>query len=239
MSIPMTKLTKLPPHGDDPYLAARQEYSDRYANLAAGKRNWQLAALGFFLLAATTSASSIIQLRQVKQIPYLVQEDPAGEIVTIVPQLSPASSPISMQRIEIAAVDQFIRDSRTAIADFAGEDTLLRWVKAHAAGPANRFLASYFEDGVHNPHIVARRHSVAVTITSDVPIGPHSFQVRFVEQYLDHNGALVEGMPDGHFVALVHTEMHSLPDGPTDNPFDIKVIGLQWAPENLPAEVTQ
>ena len=29
---------------DDLYLAARREYADRYANLAAGKRNWQCAA---------------------------------------------------------------------------------------------------------------------------------------------------------------------------------------------------
>jgi hypothetical protein len=63
----MAAISQLP--RDDEYAAARREYSDRYQDLAAGKRNWQLAALGFFLVAVLTSAISIIQVRQVKRIP--------------------------------------------------------------------------------------------------------------------------------------------------------------------------
>ena len=42
-----TVATQLP-SADDEYVAARREWRDRYSDLAAGKRNWQLAALGFF-----------------------------------------------------------------------------------------------------------------------------------------------------------------------------------------------
>ena len=38
----MAAITRLPPEGADPYRHARAEYADRYADLAAGKRNWQL-----------------------------------------------------------------------------------------------------------------------------------------------------------------------------------------------------
>ena len=72
-----TVATQLP-SADDEYVEARREWPDRYSDLAAGKRNWQLAALGFFLIAAMTSAAAIIQVRQVKRIPYLVQMDPTG-----------------------------------------------------------------------------------------------------------------------------------------------------------------
>ena len=232
MAIATTQL----PNGE--YAEARGEWQDRYADLAQGKRNWQFAALGFFLVAVMTSAIGIIQVRQVKRIPYLVQADPTGAIVTTIPQLSPSSAVIPLNKVEIAIVAEFIRHARTVIADTAGEDSLLLWVKAHARGPADRFLGIYYEDGIHNPHLVAHQHSVAVTISSIVPIGPHSYQVRFVEQYLDRNGLRIEGMADSHWVALVHTQISSDPGQDLNNPAGITIVGLQWSPENLP-EVSQ
>ena len=143
-----TVTTQLP---NDEYAEARSEWRDRYADLAQGKRNWQFAAFGFFLIAVMTSAIAIIQVRQVKRIPYLVQMDPAGAIETVIPRLDPSSQVIPENLIEFSVVQEFIIKCRTVIADPAGEKSLLLWVKAHAKGPANRFLASYFEDGVHNP----------------------------------------------------------------------------------------
>ena len=121
----MAEITQLPQRDDDPYLAARQEYSDRYANLAAGKRNWQFAALGFFLVAVMSLAVSIIQVRQVKRIPYVVEADArTGYIITMPQPLAPSSTTVSINTIEQATIAEFIQDARSAIADFAGEDTL-------------------------------------------------------------------------------------------------------------------
>ena len=71
----MASITELPARDADPYRGARAEYADRYADLAAGKRNWQLATLGMFALAAMSATVSIIQVRQVKRIPYVVAVD--------------------------------------------------------------------------------------------------------------------------------------------------------------------
>jgi len=222
------------PRNDDPYLQARREYSDRYANLAAGKRNWQFAALGFFLLAVLTSVISIIQVRQVKRIPYVVEADArTGYIITMPQPLTPSSTTISMDVIERGTVAEFIQDARSAIADFAGEDTVLQFVNGHARGPAQSFLRSYYEDGLHNPHKVAKQHSISVTIESLVPIGPHSFQVRFIESYRDKNGMSIDTEPDTHWVALLHTEIHP-GDDVVRNPAGVYVVALQWAPEQLP-----
>jgi type IV secretion system protein VirB5 len=229
----MTKLAQLP-RDDDPYLAARQEYSDRYANLASGRRNWQFAALGFFLVAIMSLTISIIQVRQVKKLPYVVEADArTGYIITMPQPLTPSSTTISMDVIERGTVAEFIQDARSAIADFAGEDTLLQFVKSHARGPAQRFVGQYYEDGVHNPHKLARTHSVAVTIESLVPIGPHSYQVRFIESYRDKNGLSIDSEPDSHWVALVHTEIHP-GDDVIRNPAGVYVVALQWAPEQIP-----
>ena len=219
---------------EDAYRLGKREWADRYANLAAGKRNWQCAALGFFLVAVLSLAVNIIQVRQVKQIPYVVEGDPrTGYVITMPQPLTPSSTTVSIGAIEQATIAEFIQDARSAIADFSGEDTLLQFVKSHARGPAQGFLRSYYEDGVHNPHKVAQQHTVSVTIESLVPIGPHSFQIRFIESYRDKNGMSIDSEPDTHWIALVHTEIH-LADDVVRNPAGVYITALQWAPERLP-----
>jgi type IV secretion system protein TrbF len=215
----------------DEYTQARREWRDRYADLAQGKRNWQCAALGFFLIAAMTSAIAIIQVRQVKRLPYVVQEDPTGAIVTMLPQLSPSSTVIPMAQIERAVVAQCIRDARTAIDDFTGENMLLAYLQAHVRAPADRYVEAYIN--AHNPHIVARKHTVNVIITSLVQLGPHSWQVRWIEQYLDHDGMRDQNSPDTHWVALVKTRLVAHPGGDLSNPEGVVVVAWQWAPETV------
>src|SRR5262245_47000556 len=107
----MAAATELPrDHDDDLYRAARQEYSDRYANLAAGKRNCQVAALGMFTLAVMSAAVAIIQVRQVKQIPYVVAVDRGdGYAITIPTPMSASNTSIDLKTIEENEVAAFIR----------------------------------------------------------------------------------------------------------------------------------
>jgi type IV secretory pathway TrbF-like protein len=220
----------------DEYTQARREWRDRYADLAQGKRNWQCAALGFFLIAALTSAIAIIQVRQVKRLPYLVQMDPTGAVVTVLPQLSPSSTVIPMAKIERAVVAQCIRDARTAIDDFAGENMLLAYLQAHVRAPADRYVEAYLN--AHNPHIVARKHTVNVIITSLVQLAPHSWQVRWTEQYLDRDGMRDPNSPDTHWIAPVTTQLLTQQDlgnpaGVNANPEGVVITHWQWAPETL------
>jgi type IV secretory pathway TrbF-like protein len=219
---------------DDAYRLGKKEWGDRYANLSQSRRNAQLTALGLMVLCGLSLAANLIQLRQKKEIPYVVEADArTGYIITMPQPLTPSSTTISMDVIERGTVAEFIQNARSAIADFAGEDTLLWFVKNHARGAAQKFLNAYYEDGVHNPHKLALQHSVSVTIESLVPIGPHSFQIRFIESYRDKNGLSIDSEPDSHWVALVQTEIH-LGDDVVRNPAGVYVVALQWAPEELP-----
>ena len=53
--------------------------------------------------------------------------------------LTPNSTTITIDAIEQATIAEFIQDARSAIADFAGEDTLLQFVKSHARGRRKAF----------------------------------------------------------------------------------------------------
>jgi type IV secretory pathway TrbF-like protein len=65
----------------NPYVEARREWDERYADLVLGKRNWQIAAGG--LLAATLIvATGIVWLRS-RYIPYVVEVDKLGYALTV------------------------------------------------------------------------------------------------------------------------------------------------------------
>ena len=228
----MAAATRLPhDHDNDLYRAARQEYSDRYANLAAGKRNWQLATLGAAALCGLSLTINIIQARKVSELPYVVEADRDGYAITIPEQLTRSATSISIDTIERYEVAAFIRAARTIDTDMAGEDALLNYVKAHVCGPADHFLGEYFES--HNPHITAREHSTSVAIASLIPVGAHSFQVRWVENHLDLQGRRIQGDVPEHWVALIKTEIQPGADALT-NPAGVYVVNLQWTPETAP-----
>jgi type IV secretory pathway TrbF-like protein len=128
-------------------------------------------------------------------------------------------------------VAQCLRDARTAIDDFTGENMLLAYLQAHVRAPADRYVEAYLND--HNPHVVARQHSVNVIITSLVQLGAHSWQVRWIEQYLDHDGMRDQNSPDTHWVALVKTRLVAHPGDDLSNPEGVVIVAWQWAPETV------
>jgi type IV secretory pathway TrbF-like protein len=236
----MAKVAQLDRVDDDPYRLARETYNDRYADLGAGKRNWQFAALGFFLVAVMTSAIGIIQVRQVKQIPYVVAVDRSdGYAFTIPLPMSSSNTSIDLRTIEQNEVAAFIRHARTIDADTVGEDALLRDVKAHVRGQADRFLADYYTDYAHRPYLVARDHSTLVTIASLIGVGLHSWQCRWTETRFDRQGHTLRGEGPERWVALIHTVVEPQDGNALTNPAGVFIDVIQWTREDLPGEEGQ
>jgi type IV secretion system protein TrbF len=233
----MTNLAQLPQIDDDPYRFARIEYADRYANLAAGKRNWQFAALGFFLVAVMTSAIAIIQVRKPAEVPFVVALDRSdGYAITFPMPPTASGTAIDLNQVEQETVAAFIRSARAVIADVNGEDALLNFVKQHARGSADRFLGNYFTSWQHRPYLISRDHSVSPTIASLIGVGPHSWQVRWTETKFDRLGHEIPGDKPEHWVALLHCTVNPKEGHALVNPFGVYIDVLQWTREDLPTE---
>jgi type IV secretory pathway TrbF-like protein len=152
----MATAAQLPPIAGDPYLAARQEYSDRYAHLAAGKRNWQVAALIFAILAGLASATALIQVRQVKLIPYVVVEDRLGQVVSVPDVLRPSAASIDLEAITRTTIEAFIHGIRSVYADPVAQYDAAQAAKSHLIGAANHYVGEWFE--ANNPFKIAHTH---------------------------------------------------------------------------------
>src|SRR5215472_471718 len=100
-----------------PYVDARREWDERYADLVLGKRNWQIAAGGLLAVTLILSGGIVWLSTRSRYIPYVVEVDKLGYALTIPQPLTPASAPdvaMRMQRYELAA---FIRNARSVSSD--------------------------------------------------------------------------------------------------------------------------
>ena len=71
----------------NPYVEARREWDERYADLVLGKRNWQITAGGLLLLSLILAAGVVWQSTRSRFIPYVVEVDKLGYGLTV-PNLS-------------------------------------------------------------------------------------------------------------------------------------------------------
>jgi type IV secretory pathway TrbF-like protein len=101
----------------NPYLEARREWDERYADLVLGKRNWQIAAGGLMLLSLILASDIVWLGNHSRYIPYVVEVDMLRYALTMAQPLTPvALSDVTgrMERYEVAA---FIREARSVTSD--------------------------------------------------------------------------------------------------------------------------
>ncbi len=214
----------------NPYVEARREWDERYADLVLGKRNWQIAAGGLLVVTLILASGLVWLTTRSRFIPYVVEVDKLGYSLTVPQPLTTASVPdvtARMQRYEVAA---FIRNARAVSTDQQVEHQMLNSLLAHARGAADRFLDDYFHsDGFsHNPFKIAEKQTVSVQIDSILQLSPQSYQVRWTEAEHDLNGA-VFGVPT-HWEAVLQTQIVPPNSGAAilSNPLGFYVTQITW-----------
>ncbi len=193
--------------GANPYFEARREWDERYADLALGKRNWQIAAGGLLAVSLILAIGIVWVATRSRYIPYVVEVDKLGYALTVPQPLTPTSVPDVTDRIERYEVAAFIRNARAVSSDAQVEQEMLNALLAHARGAADRFLDEYYHsDGfAHNPFKRAQKETVTVQIDSILKLSAESYQVRWTETERDLGGAAL-GAP-AHWEAVLKTEI--------------------------------
>jgi type IV secretory pathway TrbF-like protein len=214
----------------NPYIEARREWDERYADLVLGKRNWQIAAGGLLALALILAGGIVWLATRSRYIPYVVEVDKLGYALTVPQPLTPTSLPDVTDRIERYEVAAFIRNARAVSSDTQVEQQMLNSLLAHARGAADRFLDEYYHtDGfAHNPFRRAQKETVTVQIDSILKLSARSYQVRWTETRRDLNGASL-GAPT-HWEAVLQTEIvpPNSDDTIVSNPLGFYVTQISW-----------
>lgn len=214
---------------ENPYLNSqpgRREWNNCYDNLAKSRRYWQIAfaaamglaiILGFFI--------GKIALRSSIQ-PFVIATNQGMPIALQPAKAVSAADP----HIVNFALNQFIMNSRSVIADSEAEKNILTKVYAYSAKQTKVFLRDYYS--AHDPFKMATQFTVAVQIINSLPISPHTWQITWDETKFPRNGG--PAMEKSRWMAQLHYELGSVnPQFMIDNPFGIYITEINWAPSQI------
>lgn len=206
----------------NPYIDGRKEWSDRYGEHITAKRNWQLATAACLAVVAVQAGVIGWQASQSSVQPYIVQVDELRQVVQVVPAAKAGG--IEDPRILRAVVSDYIRNTRSILADPPAMKRWLDTAYAHSAPGVREVLNGHYRD--NDPFELARRHTVAVDIGSVLPLSDKTYQVQWTETRRAPDGRRLE---QTHWQGVVGLAVEPPRGGINpDNPLGIYVTSLHW-----------
>ena len=167
------------------YLAARQEWLERYGDYIAQARTWRMVAMLSLIVAGVALTSLVLLARQSRVVPYVVKVDRLGDAVAV-------------ERAD-AAVQP---DEAMIKAQLARWVTAVRSVYVDAAAQRDIDHRSLCDDQsarlglwrpqrlmrAHDPFERAKTETVAVQVESVLPIAGASWRVEWREEVRGRDG---------------------------------------------------
>jgi type IV secretory pathway TrbF-like protein len=209
----------------NPYVegaAGRQEWNDRYQNLAKAATQWRLACmvamgmLAFFAIA-------LLKLALASKVQPFVVETNQGTPYAIKPMPSIAAND---QRLINFAVNQFIVSAKTIVDSTETEQGLLTKVYAFSANDTLDFLGQFYQK--NNPFVLAAQYTITVQIVHAMPTGKHTWQVTWDESKSDAG----TGAPLGksRWIGYVDVALGDVnPQHINENPFGLYITHVSWS----------
>ena len=207
-----------------PYQRAAQVWDDRIGSARVQARNWRLMAFLSLSLASGLAGSFVWQSNQSRIVPYVVEVTGEGAVRAV----GPAAEAYEPTEAEVAwYLGRFITNVRSLSLD----PVLVRqnWLQAYdfATERGAAFLNAYAQ--ANDPFKAVGERSVAVEITSIVPVTETSYQVKWTEQ------SFKNGSPAGTenwtgILTLVTTQPRTT-ETVRKNPLGIYVDGIAWSRE--------
>ena len=165
------------------YLAGRQAWAEVFGSFIQERNLWRLVALLVSIVAILLGAGNIIQLRQQKVIPYMVEVDRAGRISggQMAKKLETSQEMIQY------SLGQFITAWRTVTADIALQEKYIKQSSFMSIGAAKRILAKWYAD--NNPYISSEKKLVEVRIMAlPLYVSGETWLVEWTEIERTHKG---------------------------------------------------
>ncbi|MCT9000390.1 conjugal transfer protein TrbF [Chelativorans intermedius] len=174
---------KSPP--ESPYLAARQEWNERYGSYVKAAASWRIVGVTGMLMAVIGFSYALYQSTQVQLVPYIVEVDRLGTAASAgFPQQIEYADP----RVVRATLGSFVSNFRSVTPDAVVQKQYIDRTYAHlrTADPATEKVNAWFRG--NSPFDRARTMTVAIEVTNIVPLSNQSYQVDWTEYERDRQG---------------------------------------------------
>ena len=170
---------------DNPYLAARQEWTERYGSYVKAARSWRIVGVTGMLLAVISTSYALYQSTQVKLVPYIVEVDKLGSAVSAgFPQQIEYADP----RVVRATLGDFVTNFRSVTPDAVVQKGYIdrTYAMLRTSDPATEKVNGWFR--ANSPFEKARTGTVAIEVNNIVPLSNQSYQIDWTEFERDRKG---------------------------------------------------
>jgi type IV secretion system protein VirB5 len=172
-------------HPDNPYLAARQEWNERYGSYVKAATAWRIVGIAGMGMAVIGFSYALFQSTQVKLVPYIVEVDKLGTAaVAGYPQQIEYADP----RVVRATLGSFITSFRSITPDAVVQKQYIdrTYALLRTSDPATEKINSWFRG--NSPFERAKTATVAIEVTNIVALSNQSYQIDWTEFERDRKG---------------------------------------------------
>lgn len=209
---------------ESPYIAAKEEWFERYGSYIKSRNQWRIAAMTMALTVCLSLGINIIQATQSKVVPYVVEVDKLGHSVAV--NRADKAEPVSARIIQ-AEIANLIVNWRTVTADIGLQKKMVHRMSSFVIGAARGATRSWYE--ANNPYKRSQKVLVEVDIKGiPLPVSSKSWRIEWLETVRNHSGVAISSTK---YEATVKVRI-SPPTTDSQiirNPAGVYITELSWA----------
>jgi type IV secretion system protein VirB5 len=170
---------------ENPYLAARQEWSERYGSYVQDARAWRIVGITGLAMATIGFSYALYQSTQVKLVPYIVEVDKLGTSVTAG---FPQQIEYADARVVRATLGNFITSFRSITPDAVVQKQYIdrTYALLRASDPATEKINAWFRGNL--PFEKAKTSTIAIEVNNIVALSNQTYQIDWTEYERDRKG---------------------------------------------------
>jgi type IV secretory pathway TrbF-like protein len=170
---------------ENPYIAARQEWTERYGSYVRAASVWRLVGVTSLCLAFVSTICALYQSTNVKLIPYIVEVDKLGSAVNAG---FPAQIEYADPRVVRSSLASFVTSFRSVTPDTVVQKQYIdrTYAMLRTSDPATEKVNNWFRSS--SPFEKAKTATVSVEVNNVVPLSSQSFQIDWTEYERDRKG---------------------------------------------------
>lgn len=170
---------------ENPYLAARREWNERYGEYVMAAHLWKLIAFGSLAIAFLALGGAIYMGTQSKLVPYVVATNAEGRIISagLADKMAPGENTLR------SVLSDWVGFHRSVVTDERVQRSYIEKTYAYIlqGSSAKETLDLWYSDG-HDPFTRMTKETVSVEVESVLLLSPKSYQLEWKERTFDLSG---------------------------------------------------
>lgn len=170
---------------ENPYLVARQEWSERYGSYVKAAAAWRTVGILALAMAVTGFGYALYLSTQVRLVPYIVEVDKLGTSVT---SGFPEKIEYADARVVRAALGNFVTSFRSITPDAVVQKQYIdrTYALLRTSDPSTQKVNGWFRG--NSPFEKAKTSTVAIEVNNIVALSQQTYQIDWTEYERDRKG---------------------------------------------------